>query len=170
MVLIRTDCHAWQCYHQSVFYIRYIIINHRLISILSPCINRYMSRNMTKPTKMARVPSKDSDQPGHPPSLIRVFIVRMKKAWVLSYYHVQTRELMRGKHVTFFASITNYTWFRETEHRVVFDHAVTNNGLAYTGSSCFPCRRYLRIRRDSGTPFWWHMWTFGEKWSTTCKS
>ena len=34
---------------------------------------------------MACVPSKDSDQPGHPPSLIRVFAVRMKKAWVLSY-------------------------------------------------------------------------------------
>ena len=32
-------------------------------------------------------PSEDSDQPGHPPSLsqIRVFAVRLKKAWVLSY-------------------------------------------------------------------------------------
>ena len=30
-------------------------------------------------------PSEDSDQPGHPPSLIRVSAVRMKKAWVLSY-------------------------------------------------------------------------------------
>ena len=30
-------------------------------------------------------PSEDSDQPGHPPSLIRVFAVRMKKAWVLSF-------------------------------------------------------------------------------------
>ena len=30
-------------------------------------------------------PSEDSDQPGHLPSLIRVFAVRMKKAWVLSY-------------------------------------------------------------------------------------
>ena len=30
-------------------------------------------------------PSEDSDQPGHPPSLNRVFAVRMKKAWVLSY-------------------------------------------------------------------------------------
>ena len=30
-------------------------------------------------------PSEDSDQPGHPPSLIRVLPVRMKKAWVLSY-------------------------------------------------------------------------------------
>ena len=30
-------------------------------------------------------PSEDSDQPGHLPSLIRVFAVRMKEAWVLSY-------------------------------------------------------------------------------------
>ena len=30
-------------------------------------------------------PSEYSDQPVHPPSLIRVFAVRMKKAWVLSY-------------------------------------------------------------------------------------
>ena len=29
-------------------------------------------------------PSEDSDQPGHPPSMIRVFAVH-KKAWVLSY-------------------------------------------------------------------------------------
>ena len=35
--------------------------------------------------KMACAPSEDSDQPGHPPSLIRVFAVRMKKPWVLSY-------------------------------------------------------------------------------------
>ena len=30
-------------------------------------------------------PSEDSDQPEHPPSLIRVFAVRMKKAWALIY-------------------------------------------------------------------------------------
>ena len=29
--------------------------------------------------------SEESDQPGHPPGLIRVFAVRMKKPWVLSY-------------------------------------------------------------------------------------
>ena len=31
------------------------------------------------------VPSEGLDHPGHPPSLIRVFTVRMKEAWVLSY-------------------------------------------------------------------------------------
>ena len=35
--------------------------------------------------KMACAPSIDSDQPGHLPSLIRVFAVRMMKAWTLSY-------------------------------------------------------------------------------------
>ena len=38
-----------------------------------------------KAKKMACAPSEDSDQTGHPPSLIIVFAVRMKKAWVLSY-------------------------------------------------------------------------------------
>ena len=38
-----------------------------------------------KTKKVACAPSEDSDQPGHPPSLIRVFAVRVKKAWVLSY-------------------------------------------------------------------------------------
>ena len=38
-----------------------------------------------KTNKMVCAPSEDSDQPGHPPSLIRVFTVRMKKAWFLSY-------------------------------------------------------------------------------------
>ena len=38
-----------------------------------------------KTNKMACAPSEDSDQPGHPPSLIRVFTARMKKAWGLIY-------------------------------------------------------------------------------------
>ena len=38
-----------------------------------------------KTNKMACAPSEDSDQPGYPPSLIRVFAVRTKKAWILSY-------------------------------------------------------------------------------------
>ena len=38
-----------------------------------------------KTNKKMCAPSEDSDQPGHPPSLIRVFADRMTKAWVLSY-------------------------------------------------------------------------------------
>ena len=36
-----------------------------------------------KTNKMAFAPSEDAHQSGHPPSLIRVFTVRMKKAWVI---------------------------------------------------------------------------------------
>ena len=39
--------------------------------------------------------SEDSDQPGQPPSLIRVFAVRLKKAWVLSYSLSAQRRLIR---------------------------------------------------------------------------
>ena len=49
-----------------------------------PNKKKKMSCLMTKPTN-DRVPRKDSDQPGHPPSLIRVFAVRMKKHLVISY-------------------------------------------------------------------------------------
>ena len=38
-----------------------------------------------KTNKVACAPSEDFGQPGHLPSLIRVFPVRMKKAWILSY-------------------------------------------------------------------------------------
>ena len=34
-----------------------------------------------KTNKKAIVPSEDSDQPGHPPSLIRVFVVRSMGSW-----------------------------------------------------------------------------------------
>ena len=38
-----------------------------------------------KTNKMICAPSEDSDQPEHPPSLIRVSAVRLKQNWVLSY-------------------------------------------------------------------------------------
>ena len=54
------------------------------------CTIRNVSQSAFEPphdktNNMACAPSEDSDQPGHPPSLIRVFAVRMKKYWVLSY-------------------------------------------------------------------------------------
>ena len=46
--------------------------------------NYYMSRRATKATKWSVRPGK-ADQPGHLPSLIRVFAIRMKKPWILGY-------------------------------------------------------------------------------------
>ena len=39
--------------------------------------------------------SEDSDQLGHPPSLIRVFAVRMKKAWSLAPIELTAKMLIR---------------------------------------------------------------------------
>ena len=46
--------------------------------------------------KMTSAPSEASDQPGHPPSLIWVFAVRMKQPWVLSYPLSAQQRLWRG--------------------------------------------------------------------------
>ena len=55
-------------------------------------------------------PSEDSDQPGHPPSLIKVFAVCMKKAWVLGYKLSAQRRLIRlGRFLSFFPR-TIATW------------------------------------------------------------
>ena len=48
-----------------------------------------------KTNKMVFVPSNDSEQPGHPPSLIGVFTVGMKKHWILSYPLSAQRRLIR---------------------------------------------------------------------------
>ena len=51
--------------------------------LLLPLMSYELPRGKTN--KVACAPSEDSDQPGHPHSLIRVFAVHMKKAWILSY-------------------------------------------------------------------------------------
>ena len=59
-------------------------------------LSKLQSDLLKKPTQKTYEPPRDktnkmtvhaakTDQPGHPPSLIRVFAIRMKKAWVLSY-------------------------------------------------------------------------------------
>ena len=45
-----------------------------------------------KTNKMACVPSEDSDQPGHPPSLIRVFAVRLRVAKDPSFLHADSED------------------------------------------------------------------------------
>ena len=68
------------CCRQETFAIEIVT---RLRLIISEKKKKEPPRDKTN--KMACAHSEDSDQPGHPPSLIRVFAVRMKKAWVLSY-------------------------------------------------------------------------------------
>ena len=71
------------------FHKRYADKNTTLCFLVSVEINKstefIFEPVYDKTYKMACAPSEDSDQTGHPPSLIRVLAVRMKKAWVLSY-------------------------------------------------------------------------------------
>ena len=48
-------------------------------------IGKFLYEPRHDKTNKVSVPPAKTDQPGHPPSLIRVFAVCMKKAWVLSY-------------------------------------------------------------------------------------
>ena len=65
---------------------------HKAVGLDWTIINEPSHDNINK---VAYAPGEDSDQPGHPPSLIRVFAVRMKKAWVLSYLLSAQRKLIR---------------------------------------------------------------------------
>ena len=67
---IKVFLHTWQGY---------------LMMRVSICSSQPFEPLHDKTNKMTCASSKDSDQPGHPPSLIRVFAVRMKKGWILSY-------------------------------------------------------------------------------------
>ena len=62
---------------------------------VEPKQNNIIEPAHDKTYKMACAPSEDSDQTGHPPSLIRVFAVLMKKVWALSYPLSAQRRLIR---------------------------------------------------------------------------
>ena len=85
------------CAHSSVYVFIFLSFHFAVI-----CLLRYWWNQATVQSLKALVsleiwaaswqnqqsryaPSEDSDQPGHRPSLISVFTVRMKKPWVISY-------------------------------------------------------------------------------------
>ena len=65
-------------------------------STVDHCTTTWYEPPLVNINKMACAPSEDSDQPGHPPSLIRVFAIRMKKHWVLNYPLSALRRLWSG--------------------------------------------------------------------------
>ena len=81
---------CWFCHALAHIIIKNLYTLHFLastfsmpfIKIINVCSEVKLRHDKT--SKMT-APSEDTDQPGHPPSLIRVFAVHMKKAWVLSY-------------------------------------------------------------------------------------
>ena len=77
--------HVWMYFFSSCnTHVRGIPNSYFLLTCTFSRLTHYKPVHY-KTDKMACAPSEDSDQPGHPPSLIRVFAVCLKKAWVLNY-------------------------------------------------------------------------------------
>ena len=94
---------CWLKFHNA-FTIMFIVIFETIIALFcfNACysISVHVIKNKFEPArdktnKAACAPSEDSDQPGHPPSLIRVFAVHMKKPWALSYSLSAAKNLIR---------------------------------------------------------------------------
>ena len=84
LIMPSTGCRFWNnAYTRLIMYmqIRYNAIHNGFWS----GFNMKIDPRHDKTNKMICAPSEDSDQPGHPPSLIRVSAVRLKQNWVLSY-------------------------------------------------------------------------------------
>ena len=64
-----------------------------LVVRVCPYVIVSLSRSMTKPTKCPVRPAKETDQPGHPPSLIRVFTVRSMGSYGLNLSSCEQRKL-----------------------------------------------------------------------------
>ena len=66
--------------------LRYVLLAHPFSGHFYPCkLDEFIWAATWQNQQHECAPSEDSDQPRHPPSLIWVFAVRMKKPWVLSY-------------------------------------------------------------------------------------
>ena len=80
---------CWFCHEAALFSV--------LLTLLSHCWPKMkkMWASTWQNQQSECAPSEDSDHPGHPPSLLRVFAVRVKKTWVLSYPLSAQRRLIR---------------------------------------------------------------------------
>ena len=76
-------------FHGEIREILILLVENAFYASFSKCVKTNATKTYEpahdKTYRMAYMPSEDSDQPGHPPSLIRVFAVYIKKASVLSY-------------------------------------------------------------------------------------
>ena len=105
-----------------------------------------------KTNKVACAPSEDSDQPGHPPSLISVFAVRMKKAWVLSYPLSAKQRLIRLDGCP--------GWSESAMHIAIL------LVLSWGGSSMFQVRMEGLALRVLGNIIW--LLIFSYSWNPAC--
>ena len=109
---------------------------------------------------MIYAPSKDSDQPVHPPSLIRVFAVRMNKTWMLSYLLSAQRRLWSGwAHAQVDLSRCwahmSFCWYW---HAAAYIYSSNGHFLSFKWS-CFALTLTTTVFRST-TPSFWHAFTW----------
>ena len=98
----------------------------------------HMSPSTTKPTQQC-VPSKDSDQAGHSPSLIRVFAVHMKKVWVPKYQKAHSEDWSDWTDLSRHWAHKSFCWFcHVVTHMHCYDYHYCKGHL------CFYCIHDLK--------------------------
>ena len=96
------------------------IISDSIITISERSTNNLAATWQNQQSDCA--PSEDSDQPGHPPSLIRVLAVRMKKPLVLSY-PLSAQRMPRL--IWVFLGSHSFCWFCHEAAQFRFRHTVS---------------------------------------------
>ena len=89
------DSNVWLDWVDALAYLNFLRLHKAQADLCLCWPHKSFEPVHDKTNKTTCAPSEDSDQPGHPPSLIRVFIVRMNKAWVFSYPLSTQRRLIR---------------------------------------------------------------------------
>ena len=74
-----------------------------------------------KTNNMTWAPSEDSDQPGHPPSLIRVFTVRRKKPQFLVCQSTQRKSLISLGGSESLLGAKSFSWFCRAEALIMLN-------------------------------------------------
>ena len=131
------------------------------------------------------VPSEDWDQPGHPPVLIRVFAVRLKKAWVRSYPMSAQRRLwsdwadaqtdlsLRWAHShfvgfvcrgSFLSSLYDFVWFVVPSQRA-FSPTLCHNGLVTTFEPRHDKTNIRPVWSESSLSAWRNLWSLATHWA-----
>ena len=104
---------------------------------------------------MALRPAK-TDQPGHPPRLIKVFTVRMKKHWGLSYLLNELRRLWSDwadaqAYLSLRWTHRSYCWFcHEAAHFLPIRHLSDGSKLSQSSSKGDDQKLSVNFGRDGG--------------------
>ena len=99
-------------YHNLISWLNYDLRSIQKCASKTIKAGRCVWAIIWKKKKNECAPSEDPDQPGHPPSLIRVFAVRIKKAWTLATHWAHSEDSdQTGRMLSLCWAHTNFVGF-----------------------------------------------------------